>query len=300
MRILGAARLSHSTDESTSIERQREVIELTVGERGDQLVAITEDADVSGAVSPFLRGELGPWLAEPARLGQWDGRGDLNDLVKWCQANGKTLVLVSESIDLGTASGRRFAKFLGLFAEFERERIGERRADHARKARSLARWDGRVVPPGYRPVKVDSHHELEPDPVLAGVIREIAALIIGGRSARQVAVSLRERGGPSARGGRWDVGTILPILRNPSLRGYVMHAGEPVRGEDGMPVQRTPILDDQTWHQLQARLDANGSPGSGVRAGAALLLGVIHCAECGHRLYISRRGWRGTGTGTRT
>ena len=73
MRILGSARLSHDTDESTSIARQREQVDLTCKARGDTLVHVTEDTDVSGAVAPADREGLGPWLTDPARIAQWDG-----------------------------------------------------------------------------------------------------------------------------------------------------------------------------------------------------------------------------------
>ena len=70
MRALGAVRLSRMTDESTSLERQTEAIEHTVQARGDTLIHITSDPDVSGAVSPFSRAGLGPWLN--GRSDEWD------------------------------------------------------------------------------------------------------------------------------------------------------------------------------------------------------------------------------------
>lgn len=302
MRILGVTRLSRDNDASTSIERQRDAIEHTVKARGDRLVAMTEDVDTSGSISPFDREDLGAWLNDPARIGQWDALTvhkldrltrslvDFITLLDWCKTHGKTVISVSESLDFSTAHGRMFAQLLAMFAEFERSRIGERRADHARKAWELARWDGRAVPTGYRPVKVNSHYELEPEPDAAALIRRIADLVIVGTSARQIAARLNTEGVPTVRGGqRWDSSVILRILRNASLRGYVMHGNEVVRGEDGLPVQRTPILGDETWAQVQARLDKNASPGSGIRKGASLLLGIVHCAGCGQRLYMGRR-----------
>ena len=121
---------------------------------------MTEDVDTSGSVSPFDREDLGPWLTDPAKIGQWDAlivhkldrltrsMVDFIALLDWCRENGKTVISVSESFDFSTAHGRMLAQPLAMFAEFERSRIGERRADHARKARGLARWDGRSVPPG--------------------------------------------------------------------------------------------------------------------------------------------------------
>jgi site-specific DNA recombinase len=290
MRVIGATRLSVDNDASTSIERQRDAIEHWAAANGHTVAGISEDL-TSGATDPFTRSEMKLWLA---RTGDWDiivvhkldrlsrSLGHLNQFVTWCRDNGKILVSVSESIDMSTAAGRMFVQLLGVFAEFERERTSERRADHARKARQEARWDGRAVPPGYRPVKVNSHYELEIDPVKAGVIRSAAARIIAGESARQVATGTGS-----------DAGTLIRVLRNESLRGYVLHDGQPVRDGNGMPVTRDAILDDGTWARLQATLDKNGKPGAGARQGASLLLGVLHCADCQQRLYMHRRGRNG-------
>ena len=51
-RVLGARRLSHDTDASTSIERQGESIDAGPGRMPHTVVAITEDTDVSGSVAP--------------------------------------------------------------------------------------------------------------------------------------------------------------------------------------------------------------------------------------------------------
>lgn len=290
-RLLGAARLSHSTDGSTSIERQCEQIQHTAAARGDKIIHITEDVDVSGAVSPFERDELGPWLTEAGKITQWDvlcvakldrltrSLKDFVTLVEWCQAHGKSIVSIGDSFDLATPVGRMTANILVMFAQFERERMSERRADHTKKSRSLARWDGRAVAPGYKPVKVADHWELEPDDEKAGRIRAMADAVISGVSARQT----------GARYGM-DASGVLSILRNPSLRGYVVARGGIVRGDDGLPVTREPILDDETWAKLQAALDKKGSPGSGRANGQeSMLLGVAECGTCGKPLYIYRR-----------
>jgi site-specific DNA recombinase len=288
-RILGAARLSHHTDASTSIERQTDQITGYAASVGATLVHITADTDVSGKVAPQDRPMLGEWLTD--RLGEWDtlvvtkidrltrSLSDFLAVIAWCDANGKILVSIGDSFDLSTAYGRAAAKMIATFAELERELVGERRADHTRQSMSQARWDGRAVAPGYRPVKVGDHFELEVDEAKAARIRAMADAVIGGKSARQVGAEFG-----------LDSAGVLSILRNQSLRGYVMHDGQPVRGEDGLPVQREAILDDGKWDDLQARLDRNASPGSGSRkGGAALLLGVARCWTCGQPLYIMRR-----------
>uniref|UniRef100_A0AB39U217 Resolvase/invertase-type recombinase catalytic domain-containing protein n=1 Tax=Mycolicibacterium phage Alyssa1 TaxID=3240801 RepID=A0AB39U217_9CAUD len=48
MKVLGRARLSVASEESTSIERQREVIEQWANANGHTVVGWAEDIDVSG------------------------------------------------------------------------------------------------------------------------------------------------------------------------------------------------------------------------------------------------------------
>ena len=288
-RMLGAARLSHFTDSSTSVERQSEQIEATATARGDTLIHTTEDVDTSGAVSPFDRDELGPWLTNPELMAKWDvlcitkldrltrSIAHFVAMVDWCTKHGKTVVSIGDSFDLGTPVGRMVAHILALFAQFERERMAERRLDHTRKALAQARWDGRAIAPGYRPLKVGDHWELELDPAKAQRIKAMASAVIGGQSARQAGA---EYGLDSA--------GVISILRNPAVRGYVIHHGDVVRDENGLPVTREAILDDETWTKLQSALDRNGSDRL-ASGDASLLRGVVTCWDCGQALYILRR-----------
>jgi site-specific DNA recombinase len=66
MRVLGVIRLSDLSDETTSPERQRSSIEKYAGAYDHEIVGWAEDIDVSGAVSPFDRKDLGGWLTDAA------------------------------------------------------------------------------------------------------------------------------------------------------------------------------------------------------------------------------------------
>jgi site-specific DNA recombinase len=298
VRLISACRLSRDTEVSTSIERQDEGNRRWANGNGHTVIATTEDTDVSGAISPFDRPDLGPWFG---RKDEWDGiivakldrisRSivDFGNLIKWMQDNGKTLIVLDPMIDLSTPWGQAMANVLMTFAQLERQLIGLRVSDSRVKLRSNAWWPGGAVPPGYQVVKYADHNELVPDPDQAAIIRRIAALIIKGTSARQIAAMLNAEGIATSKGNRWDGGSLIKIMRNQSLRGYVTHNDEIVRGDDGMPVTREAILDDETWLKVQAQLDKNAKPGSGVRKSASLLTGILHCADCGKRLYIHRR-----------
>jgi site-specific DNA recombinase len=286
-RVLGATRLSHDTDASTSIERQREAITGWALPK-HTIVHVTEDSDVSGAVAPRDRDDLGPWMSG-SRLGQWDvlcvakldrisrSLVDFADLLTWLEERGKTLVSVAENLDFGTATGQFVGKILILFAEFERQMMRERRASAAAKLYANGGYNGGgSMPWGYRSVYQDGRIVLVPDRDLVRKITECAGAVIGGESVESVA---RRTG--------LDHANLLRRLRSPSLKGIVTFKGEVVRGEDGMPLLRKPVLPPATWARLQVHLDAN-SKGAGVPRDAYAWLHVIACRECGDDLYFQR------------
>lgn len=287
-RVLGARRLSHDTDASTSVERQGDSITAWATSHDHRVVYLTDDTDVSGAVAPADRDDLGPWLRDP-KLARWDilvvakldriSRSliDFANLLTWCQDNGKTLVSVAESLDFSTPTGQFIGKILILFAEWERETMRARRADASRKIAANAGWHGGTSASwGYRPVRQDGRWALEPDPDQVPVVQEIVDAILGGESA----MSVGDRHG-------MDNTRLIRRLRSPSLYGLVVFHGEVVRGPDGMPVMREPIIDRPTWNRLQARLDQN-SKGKGIPRDASPWLHVIHCEVCGYPLHLQR------------
>lgn len=141
-RVLGRLRISRATDESTSIERQREFITRWAEAHGHTVVGWAVDEDVSGSVDPFDTPALGPWLTDPSKAHEWDilaawkldrlGRNaiQLNKLFGWTLEHGKTLVSCSESMDLSTTTGRMLAAIIAGIAEGELEAIRERTLHH--------------------------------------------------------------------------------------------------------------------------------------------------------------------------
>jgi site-specific DNA recombinase len=275
-RVLGGARLSRKTDESTSLERQTEQITLTAKVRGDELIHITEDSDVSGAISPFAREGLGPWLIDPKKINQWDvlvvakldrltrSLKDFDELVEWMDKNGKVLVSVSESLDLSTSTGRMFANLLAMFAQFERERIGERRREAGIKMRENGWWQGGQPPYGFVPVKVDSHWELREDAVQSGIVYRMAREVIQGKARRAIGRDLTADGIPTPKSAKkWGERTITLILKS-----------------------EVTVLDDETRGQVLEALDKTKVPWT-KRGDEAMLLNVAYC-PCGEPLYARR------------
>lgn len=307
LRVLGRVRLSRSTEESTSVERQREVIEQWVSANGHTLVGWAEDVDVSGSVDPFETPGLGPWLTE--RFPDWDvvcawkldrlGRNaiQLNKLFGWCQEHGKTVVSCSESIDLGSWAGRMLAGVIAGLAEGELEAIRERQRSSRAKLRQLGRWPGGKPPFGYRAVRTEDGWGLEIDEDAELVVRRIVDDVIDGKPLSRVAAELtaegiptpaayyaRQKGDQSREPGRWHLSPLRNMLRSKALRGFAHHKGETVRDDNGMPVQITePLVTLDEWDLLQAALDKAHRPVR--RTEASPLSGLVFCLACGAPLH---------------
>jgi site-specific DNA recombinase len=100
-RVLGARRLSHDTEASSSVERQGETITMWSTAMRHTIVKLTKDVDISGATSPFDWPGLGPWLTEPSKVPRWDilavastdriSRSliSFGALIEWCTSHNK-------------------------------------------------------------------------------------------------------------------------------------------------------------------------------------------------------------------
>lgn len=324
MRLLAPRRLSRKAEESVSIETQTIEIDTWAEANGHVIVKATEDLDVSGGVPIRERPDIGPWLT-PEHLNDWDGlavskidRGFRNhyDFVTFvhdfCEPHGKVIISTGEGIDTSTSMGKFMLGMLVQFAEWELTRMKERRRDAAKRLRLSARWNGGTVSYGYRAVCLCHHDtacpsstktagwELEPDPETAPVVRKMADMAIAGQSASAIARWLNDEGVPTSQySAKWQTTTVLAVLRNPGLRGFVVQSRpdgitsryiEPkiIRDDDGTPVRREAILDDETWFSLQAALDRMSRGRGTPRSSGHQLLQVAFCGKCGAPLYALR------------
>lgn len=316
--IIGAARLSQETDESTSIERQTAGIEswATFGSQTTnddyRVIKVTEDSDVSGAVSPFDRVGLGPYLRRPL-LDKWQvlvvfrldrltrSIADFEILWKFLEANGKTLVSVSEQIDFGTTAGRLMARQLVIFAEYEREMIRARIKNAYDAARAAGKYPGMQFPFGYFPVKLpDKGWGLEPHPEYGLItVPRIVQRLLAGESLVSICRSLDDEGIPTPRNavrehkGRkplearahWDTTSLVRILRSPTIIGESTIDGKTLRDNTGKAVKRAePLIDRETWERVKAILEDNAAR-IGPKAHVSPLLRVAFCSQCGSALY---------------
>lgn len=120
---------------------------------------------------------------------------------------------------------------------------------------------------------------LELVPREVAVLREMAAMIIGGRSCRDVCAWLNASGITTAYGKQWHRITVRNTLRRVRYAGIREHLGAPY------PAAWPAVFDAPTWDQLQLALKVSREryPARGP-ASKYLLTGLAICGACRNRL----------------
>jgi site-specific DNA recombinase len=328
MRVLGRLRISRLTEESTSIERQREIVETWAQQNDHQIVGWAVD-DVSGSVDPFETPQLGEWLNKRPSdfdvIACWKldriGRNaiKLNKLFGWCLDNDKIVVSATEGIDLSTGVGRLIANVIAFLAEGEWDAISERATGSHDKLRRLGRWPGGRPAYGYRAQEREdgAGWQLVHDEHSSEVLFSIIEKVLAGQSIESIARGLEDAGeltpadcvrqragepvreyphdfiGPLPEGkrrrGTWNAQSIFRLLRSNTLLGHVTHNGVTVRDLQSDPVLKgDPLIDREQFDRLQAVLDARSFTKSRTTK-ASPLLGVAVCKQCEKSLHYRRQ-----------
>ena len=310
MRVLGRIRLSRSRDESTSVKRQRELIEQWAETHGHTIVAWAEDTDVSGSVSPFDAPALGPFLTDEGKE-EWDilvawkldrlARSSitLHRLFGWLMENDKQLVCINDNIDLSGWAGRMLAGIIAGLAEGELEAITERVTAGQKALREQGRFRGGIPPFGYRKVKKEGGTYLEFDEQEQKILRRMVDASLAGASMNEIAAHLNEDGVKTKRGKAWTATSVDIVLSSQAILGWVTHDGVPVLGPDGSPVtQGPPSITLDEYNRIQelkkSRSFTRTSP-----AENSPLRGVLECWECGSTMHFRRGTSQPTGAAYR-
>lgn len=210
--VLAYLRVSTERQERSglSLEDQRRTIDAFCARKGWQVVEEYQDA-ASGktlARRPGLKAALElmedktlngsrPQALVVAKLDRL-ARSTLDyaRMIERSQENDWNLALVEPEIDLSTSHGRAMAGVIMVFAQLERELIGERvkAANRSKRAKGLpvGRKKGtREIP--------------------AAVVKRIHALRADGMSYARIAATLDADGVPTARDGKWAMNTIRRV-----------------------------------------------------------------------------------------
>lgn len=302
-RILGRVRLSRFTDESTSIERQKDIIEGYARANDDVIVGWAIDVDVSRSVDPFDTPELGQWFKEE-RVDDWDkvvswkldrlatGSIYLNKVMAWCQDNGKVIVSVTENFDLSHWVGRMIANVIAGVAEGELEAIKERTKGSYNKLLESGRWPGGQHPYGHLPQKTSIGWVLVADPDAWVNIDRMADMAIEGNSVDWIRDELTNEGvhspsdhfrvlkGQEPKGAQWNSKAIWNTLTSKTLLGHATRDKETVRDLEGLPIlYAEPLMSKEKWDRLQDALEKRRNQPTRTRD-TSPILGVVFCYDC--------------------
>ncbi|MEU5693849.1 recombinase family protein [Actinosynnema sp. NPDC020468] len=309
---VGAIRLSFLTQNTSSPERQREIIQ---GEadliKVDELI-FTEELDVSATRVPVWdRPDLKYWLENPLKLDHlifWKldrvCRNVLETawLIGWALEHGVNIICNSPRLDLSSPIGRGIALFIGSIAEMEANNIAERIRDARAYMAKVARWPAAKPAYGYAkaPHGSGKGYKLVPDPETSVVVLKCCAEYLAGDSYETIALRREEEGVlPPARTAEkgkkrvdavtWHATTIQKMLTNTNLRNVVKVKGEIHRDDLGEPLRYgPPLIEDDAWFLLQKEIKSRGKGGfkRGVtRRDASGYLGIVKHVLCGESMY---------------
>jgi site-specific DNA recombinase len=220
---------------------------------------------------------------------------DFAKLVELFEAHGVSFVSVTQQFNTTTSMGRLTLNVLLSFAQFEREIAGERIRDKFAASRRKGMWMGGTIPLGYdvRERKLIVN-ETEAETVrlifqrylTLGCVSSLRADLgrKGVRSKERILTSGRVLGGCS-----FSRGALYHLLRNRIYRGEVVHKGIAYPGE------HEPIVNEELWNAVQARLSGNLTRRRQARIESGALLGGLIFDDCGNRMsptYTVRRGNR--------
>ena len=291
------ARISKDANgQGLGVDRQRDLCEKLAAENGWPVAEVYVDNDLSafnGAGRPAyerMLTDLESGVIDAVLVVDQDRLTrhpmELEGFITLADRVGVPLANVSGDIDLGTSDGRFRARILGAVARQESEKKSERHRRQKDEAAAKGWHPGGRRPYGYTHARTE-----EGDPTLrivdseAEIVREMAARILAGESARQIALDLNARNIPTANGKQWQSTTVRQILTRPSVAGLRVHRGASV-GPGNWP----PLIDRATFEGLQAVFADHRRRQGGTPKVKHLLAGLLTCSNCGTTLRHNPRG----------
>lgn len=293
-RALGIIRLSKRGDPaSTSIERQREIIEHYAEQQGMILVGVAEDRATSAFhVPPEKRKQIKAWLD---RRDEFDcliywrqdrlvrRAVDFIGIVSWCRDHGKKLYSATEGQgDVTQHAGLLLGFITSWQSEGESLSTSARVKDAQAKLARDGRWRGGRALYGFHPICV-CHQlakcpeskdckgwKLVPDESgTARVLREGIRRVIAGESTNAVIADFNRRGVLSVEGLPWKPLTMRRIMRKPALMDGIVSPAEWNQLQDA--------LNERRHHRYVRTLDRD-----------AITLDLVFCGRCGAKIYRVR------------
>jgi site-specific DNA recombinase len=206
-------------EEGVSLAAQKARIAAWCAANDYELVAVYEDAGISGASMAGREGlraalaATGKGMALVAysmsRLAR--STRDMLDVADRLERQGADLVSLTERIDTTSAAGRMVYRMLAVLSEFERDLVGERTKAALAHKRAKGQKYG-PVPFGFAEVEgrlVEVKRE-------ALAVAEILRLRGRGMAYARIAEHLNTEGIQGKQGGRWHASTVRYLINRQS------------------------------------------------------------------------------------
>ncbi|HJV46444.1 MAG TPA: recombinase family protein [Bacillota bacterium] len=196
----------------------------------------------------------------------------------------------SETFDTGSAAGRMVLQLLGVFAEFERERIAERVRDNMYH---LAKQGQPISRPCFGYDLMEKKLVINPEE--AKWVQTMADWFLGGLGTFQIAKRLNEYQVKTKNGGTWSAKAVRQFFTgNQMLIGNLVWNKQQRKGKkriqnppnEWLTVSNThpPILESSLFQRIQEKLQQSKSPTSLNQRYRYLLSGLVRCGHCGARM----------------
>jgi DNA invertase Pin-like site-specific DNA recombinase len=285
-------------------------------QEGHVVVHVTRDRNVSGAIAPWERPELGPWLTEPVKVVQYDGivaydvsrlsreYFDLAWLRKWAEQNHKKLYVIKERLHW---PDNRDGTLWGIAAERayeERQEIIERVTRELTALAEAGKLTNRP-PFGYTSAGEKYDHYLAPTDDGREYVPLIYQHCIEGWSLNKIAKWLNSEGVQRTPGKGWAASRLAGIIKNPVYKGHRCKR-EPIppdeveerdgkivryrygaswieapRFQYGKTIHRCePLVDAAIWKRANEALSAREKRGYTDPEKRAMLSTALSCQYC--------------------
>lgn len=209
------------------------------------------------------------------------------------EKSGTRVVYVSVDLDNRTNSGWMLESMLEIFDEHYSRQVSADTQRSMVKNATDGYFNGGRVPLGYETVQDGKRKRLKISEAEAGTVRMMFRLCVDGCGAKNIAMQLN-RDGRLNRGRQWNKNTVLNMLKNRIYIGQVIfnrtthNKTERPQNEWIITQAHEPIIDQETFMEIQRRFDAPGvSEGGGSPNSCFVFTGLLRCGKCGAAMQIT-------------
>lgn len=281
------ARISQDkTGAGMAVSNQLDAIQTWAKKHGHKIGTVYKDNDLSattGKTRPAFEKLLHD---KPKAVVVWHQDRLLRiskDLERVLDTEMTVYSVMAGSLDLATPQGRAVARTVTAWNTYEGEQKSARQKLRGRADIEAGRWRFS------RPVFGNDWKTGKLIDAEASAIREAAAKIADGTSTFFLTAKLWNSVGlktPQNKG-EWTPGTVRNFFTSERLIAKRTYEGKTYELKGLVPV-----LDEETWNQIQTYIDSQRTGQRGVRTAAFqhLLSGIAECGICARKLNIAYRG----------